>query len=168
MLKKYFTEEEIENLRIKDNLLEKTLDFVLRLFSDKCDKAGIPYIVHLTKVYEGLNDYKEKITALLHDVLEDTDIEEDDLKYLGYDEEIIAWLGYLTKKKGEYYPDYIDRIISSKNIHIYNIKLSDLSHNMDSTRIKNPTVNDVERITKRYAPSRIKLEDALEKLKGEK
>ena len=77
-------------------------------------------------------------------------------------------LSYLTKKKGEYYPDYIDRIISSNNIHVYNIKLSDLSHNMDSTRIENPTVNDFERLTKRYAPARAKILAALENLRGEK
>ena len=51
---------------------------------------------------------------------------------------------YLTKKKGEDYRDYIDRIISSENIHVFNIKLSDLKHNMDLNRIKNPTMNDYD------------------------
>lgn len=168
MLEKYFTEEEIEELKKKDNLLEKSLDLVLRLFGDKTDKAGIPYIVHLMKVYEGVKDYKEKVVAILHDVIEDTELEASDLEALGYDSEVTLWLSYLTKLKGEYYPDYIDRIISSNNIHVYNIKLSDLSHNMDSTRIKNPTINDVERITKRYANAMLKIETALEKLRGEK
>ena len=45
----------------------------------------------------------------------------------------------LIKKKGEYYSDYIDRIISSNDVHTLNVKLSDLKHNMDITRIKNPT-----------------------------
>ena len=167
MLEQYFTSEEIEKLKEKDNLIEKSLDLVYRLFKDKKDKSGTPYIVHLITVYGGLDDYKEKATALLHDVIEDTKITYDDLKYLGYDSEIILWLSYLTKEKGEYYPDYIDRIISSNNIHVLNIKLSDLSHNMDSTRIENPTINDISRLTKRYAPARMKIEAALEKLRGE-
>ena len=63
---------------------------------------------------------------------------------------------------GEDYRDYIERIISSENIHVYNIKLSDLRHNMDITRIKNPTVNDYERISKRYLPAREKILNELE------
>lgn len=60
---------------------------------------------------------------------------------------------YLTKQKGEYYPDYIDRLISSNNIHVLNVKASDLRHNMDITRIKNPTINDYDSVNKRYLPA---------------
>ena len=127
----YFTEEEIEKLKNNNNLIEKSLDLVLRLFADKTDKEGIPYIVHLMKVYSGVSSENEKVVALLHDVVEDTKVTLDDLRKLGYSDEIIIPLTYLTKKKGEYYPDYIERIISSKDIHVYNVKLSDLKHNID-------------------------------------
>ena len=72
MLNKYFTEEEILNLKNNKDLLEKSLDLILKLFNDKTDKEGIPYIVHLMMVYKGVSSYNEKIIALLHDVLEDT------------------------------------------------------------------------------------------------
>ena len=164
MLKKYF-EEDYEVYQEIDNMFYKTFVLVCRLFDDKKDKSGIPYIVHLSKVAQGVNEYDEKICALLHDVVEDTDVTFNELRDFGYNEEIIEILMYLTKKKGEDYRDYIDRIISSENIHVYNIKLSDLRHNMDINRIKNPTINDYERVTKRYAPAYEKINNKLEEIK---
>ena len=153
MLEKYFTEEEILNLKESNDLMYKSLEVVTHLFDDKCDKGGLPYSVHLLKVYLGVNDYTEKVCALLHDTVEDTDITFDDLKELGFNDEIIDILKVLTKKKGEDYRVYIDRIINSNNTHAMNIKLADLRHNMDITRIKNPTSNDYERVSKRYQPA---------------
>ena len=79
-------------------------------------------------------------------------------------EEIIEILTILTKLKGEDYRDYIDRIISSENVHAMNIKLADLRHNMDSGRIKNPSPNDYERITKRYEPAYEKIINKLNEM----
>jgi len=153
MLKNYFREEEYENLRESDDLMYKSLEIVTRVFSDKEDKGGMPYVIHLLKVYSKVTDYTEKVCALLHDVVEDTPITFSDMKEFGYSKEIIDILKILTKLKGEDYRDYIDRIIESENIHAMNIKLADLKHNMDITRIKNPTRNDYERISKRYEPA---------------
>ena len=167
MLNNYFSEEEIKNLRDNDNLIDKSLSLVVRLFQDKKDKGGIPYSVHLLRVYSGVSENIEKVCALLHDVIEDTDLTYDDLKDLGYNDEVIDILTYLTKIKGEDYNKYIDRIISSKNIHVLNIKLADLTHNMEVGRISNPTVNDYERINKRYFPAREKVLEAINELNKE-
>ena len=164
MLEKYFTEEEFKEIKETDNLIYKSLEIVTRVFSQKTDKGGFPYIIHLLKVYSNVSDYIEKVCALLHDVVEDTDITYDDLRDVGYSEDIIEILTILTKVKGEDYRDYIDRIINSKNIHAMNIKLADLRHNMDSGRIKNPTPNDYERITKRYEPAYEKIINKLNEM----
>ena len=164
MLKSYFDEDEYLKLKNSNDLLYKTLQLVLKVFDEKVDKGGLPYIEHLFKVYMGVNDYNEKIIALLHDIVEDTNISFRDLKEYGYDDNILTPLTYLTKKKGEYYPDYIDRIISSCDIHTLNVKLSDLKHNMDITRIKNPTVNDYERISKRYEVAYFKIKNKLDEM----
>ena len=164
MLKSYFDELEYKNIKETDNLLYKTLELVLRVFENKLDKGGLPYFNHLFKVYEGVVSYDEKIIALLHDIVEDTNITYNDLEEFGYDKKIINSLKHLTKKKGEYYPDYIDRIINSNDIHALNVKLADLKHNMDITRIKNPTINDYERISKRYEPAYIKVKNKLDEL----
>ena len=164
MLKDYFSEEELMELKENDDLIYKSLEIVTRLFNDKTDKGGCPYVIHLLKVYSGVNDYLEKVCALLHDVVEDTDVTYDDLKSVGFHDEVIDILTILTKLKGEDYRDYIKRIINSKNIHAMNIKLSDLRHNMDITRIKNPTTNDYERISKRYEPSYQKILNKLDEM----
>ena len=120
------------------------------------------------KVYAGVSDYQEKIIALLHDVVEDTDVTYEDLKEFGYSEDIIEALTYLTKKKGEYYPDYIERIINSDNKLALEVKLADLTHNIDINRIKDPSVNDYERVTKRYIPAYNKILNKLDSMKKEK
>ncbi len=165
MLKKYFEEEEYELLKENDNLLYKSLEIVSRIFDDKVDKGGLPYQIHLFKVYRGVNDYNEKICALLHDTVEDTDVTYDDLLEIGFPQEIIDIITILTKVKGEDYQHYIDRIVDSNNIHAMNIKLSDLTHNMDLKRIINPTVNDYERVNKRYAPAYEKIKNKIDELK---
>ena len=161
MLEKYFEEEEYERILKTDELVYKSLEIINKVFSDKDDKGGFPYIIHLLKVYSGVSDYTEKVCALLHDIIEDTDITYDDLRNVGYNEEIIEILRILTKIKGEDYRDYIDRIINSGNNHAMNIKLADLRHNMDPGRIKNPGANDYERITKRYEPAYEKISNKL-------
>ena len=140
MLEKYFTAEEYEKVKESNDLFYKSLEIVTKLFNSKCDKGGFPYVIHLLKVYEGVSDELEKVCALLHDVIEDTDVTYEDLINIGYNNNVIEILKILTKLKGEDYRNYIDRIIESGNIHAMNIKLADLCHNMDLGRIKNPKI----------------------------
>ncbi len=168
MLEKIFTEDEYSKLKSSNDLLLKTLELVIKLFEGKTDKAGLPYYNHLLKVYANVDNYDEKIIALLHDVVEDTEVTFDDLKVYGYPENILEALRVLTKKKGEYYPDYIERIIDSNNIQALNVKLADLKHNVDINRIENPTINDYERINKRYIPAINKIQNKLEQIKESK
>ncbi len=163
MLEKYFTDEEIENLKKTDDLLLKTLDIVVKVFKDKVDKSGTPYLIHLLNVYSGVSLYSEKIVALLHDIVEDTELTFEDLKELGFPVDIINQLWYLTREESEEYKDYIERIISSNNIHTYNVKLADLKHNMDLSRINKPTMKDRERVSRRYMPSYTKILEAANK-----
>ena len=168
MLEKIFTEDEYSKLKSSNDLLLKTLELVIKLFEGKTDKAGLPYYNHLLKVYANVDNYDEKIIALLHDVVEDTEVTFDDLKVYGYPENILEALRVLTKKKGEYYPDYIERIIDSNNIQALNVKLADLKHNVDINRIENPNINDYERINKRYIPAINKIQNKLEQIKESK
>lgn len=161
MLEKYFTEEEYERLKNTNDLFYKSLEIVTKLFNDKVDKGNLPYVIHLLKVYSGVSEDIEKVCALLHDVIEDTDVSYDDLINVGYPSEVIEILKILTKLKGEDYRKYIDRIIASDNYHAMNIKLADLKHNMDIKRIVNPKANDYERITKRYEPAYEKIYNKL-------
>ncbi len=166
MLEKYFTEEEYQILKKSDDLIYKSLEIVTRLFNEKCDKGGFPYVIHLLKVYSGVSDYLEKVCALLHDVVEDTDVTYEDLISVGYPNEVIDILRILTKLKGEDYRDYIERIITSGNVSAMHIKLSDLRHNMEVGRIKNPTANDYERVSKRYEPAYERINNKLKEMEN--
>ena len=165
MLEKYFSEEEYERIVESNDLMYKSLEIITKLFNDKEDKGGLPYVIHLLKVYSKVSSYEEKVCALLHDVVEDTPVGFDDLKKVGFPKDVIDILRILTKEKGEDYRIYIERIIKSENIHAMNIKLADLVHNMDISRIKNPTSNDVLRISKRYEPAYQKILDKLNEMR---
>ena len=153
MIKKYFSDSQYDELIKNDNLIDKSLEIITNLFNDKLDKGNSPYVLHLLKVYQGASTLEEKVVALLHDVLENTETTKEDLEELGFNKNIVETILVLTKKKGEDYRDYIDRIIKSNNIIALNVKLQDLKCNMDISKIKNPTTNDYERIHKRYEPA---------------
>ncbi len=96
----------------------------------------------------------ERICAVLHDVIEDTNITLDYLKNEGFSEDILSALDVLTRRENETYDEFIDRILRNK-IACY-VKLADLSDNMDLTRIANSTKKDYKRIEKyRKAADRI-------------
>ena len=82
-----------------------------------------------------------------------------------YISEVMASNSSTIKDDNGDYSDYIDRIVASNNKDALNVKLADLNHNMDISRIKNPTLKDVDRIEKRYRPAYIKILNKLEEMK---
>ena len=87
-----------------------------------------------------------KNNAVLHDVVEDTEITFEDLRKQGFSEEVIEVLDCLTKRDGESYDEFIGRVL--RNETACRVKLADLEDNMDLSRIKNPSEKDRERIRK--------------------
>jgi len=100
----------------------------------------------------------ERICAVLHDVVEDSEITFEDLRKEGFSEDVITVLDCLTKRKGESYDEFIDRVL--KNETACRVKLADLHDNMDLTRIKDPTDEDIARI-KKYREAADRIFDAL-------
>ena len=87
----------------------------------------------------------EKAVAYLHDVLEDTNVTEDELRNM-FPNEIVDTVIILTHRKDESYFEYISRVSTSKLAK--KVKAADLLHNLDITRIKEPTKTDYERLEK--------------------
>lgn len=110
------------------------------------DKGGNDYIEHPKAVASMMDTDIEKVVAYLHDVVEDTNISFDDLKEYGFPNQIIEALKALTKQKNESYDVYIDRVI--RNPIAKKVKLADMKHNSDITRIKNPSQKDYDRCQK--------------------
>lgn len=109
------------------------------------DLGGNPYIAHPRAVADLLETDEEKVIALLHDVMEDTVITEAELRPV-FGDAITDTLLLLTRPKGMDYMSYIQRIKS--NPMAKRIKLADLAHNSDLSRIPNPDEADYKRLKK--------------------
>lgn len=110
------------------------------------DKAGVEYINHPLKVASLVYNEKEKIVALLHDTIEDTYITEQHLIDYGFSNEIIEAVKVLTHSKDVPYMDYIQKIKGNKLAR--KLKIADLTHDSDLTRLKNITEKDRKRCEK--------------------
>lgn len=125
--------------------INKIMQLVYDLHSGQKDKSGVPYIYHVIHVAEQMNTEDETIVALLHDTLEDTELNPNYIKN-NCGEHILKAVKLLTHKKNEPYFDYIMKI--KDNPLARKVKIADLKHNMDLTRIANPSDNDFKRVEK--------------------
>ena len=125
-------------------LTTKAMKIAYKQHDGQEDKAGLPYIFHPYHLAEQMGDDEYAIcVALLHDVVEDTDMEFSDLERAGFPDEVIAALKCLTHKKGvPYLGAYIEGI--KANTLAKKVKLADLRHNSDPTRL--PPAEDAEEL----------------------
>ena len=140
---------------INTKLTRKAMVIAYNAHINQFDKAGVPYIYHPIHVAEQMDTETECIVALLHDVVEDTNITFEELeKEFPY--QIIKTLKLLTHDKSVDYMKYIETI---KNDPIARkVKIADIMHNSDETRLDEITEKDILR--------RNKYKKALEILKG--
>ena len=109
------------------------------------DKGGRPYIEHPMAVADKVEGEDLKVTALLHDVLEDTRVTHDTLANL-FGRRIADAVDALTRREGETYEAFIERVCQDDLARV--VKLADLEHNMDLSRISNPSEEDFRRVDK--------------------
>lgn len=107
------------------------------------DKGGKPYINHPETVAALLDTTEEKVCGWLHDVLEDTDFNPEVLHRL-FGDEVMGTLYALNHRPNESWWNYIGRV--AKNPLAIRVKLADLTHNMDISRIPNPGEKDYRRL----------------------
>ena len=107
------------------------------------DKSGLPYVFHPFHIAEQMKDEDTTIVALLHDVVEDSDITLDDLKKYGFSEDVISAVAAMTHSQNIDYMDYIAQV--KKNPLAAAVKLEDLRHNSDLTRLEEVTAKDIKR-----------------------
>lgn len=127
---------------IYTKLTKKAMLVAYKAHENQLDLANVPYIYHPIHIAEKMDTEEECVIALLHDVVEDTDIT---FAYLERDfsKEIIDVLKLLTHEKNEPYMDYIKRI--KQNKLATKIKIEDILHNMDETRLDKIRDNDIKR-----------------------
>lgn len=123
------------------------------------DKNGAPYIFHPFKVADRMDDEISAAVALLHDVVEDTEVTFDDLRHKGIPESVIGPLVLMTHNDGSEYMEYIRKI--GTNPIAAKVKLSDLAHNMDSSRYTRPMTEYEKQREEKYRTASEYLESCL-------
>lgn len=113
---------------------------------DQPDRGGLPYVYHPIHLAEQMHDETTIIVALLHDVVEDSNYRLEDLKQLGFGEQVLDALTLLTHDDSVPYLEYIAAI--RDNPIARTVKLADLEHNSDLSRLDHITPDDCERVRK--------------------
>ena len=131
-----------------DNLYKKAYEIAVKAHAGQFDKGGHPYIEHPVAVAACMETAELKIIAMLHDTLEDSCLTAEDLRREGFSERIVGAVLAMTHKGDdrEDYLKYIEKVAENPLAVI--VKRADIWHNMDISRIKEPTERDFERLDK--------------------
>lgn len=132
---------------IYTKLTKQAMKVAFEAHKEQTDKAGLPYIYHPICVAEKMDDEVSTCVALLHDVVEDSTVTFEELRELGFTEEMINVLTLLTHSDEEPYMRYIERI--KENPIATKVKLADLAHNSDLSRL-DQIDEDAEKRYKKY------------------
>lgn len=126
--------------------VEDALALAVEAHRGQKDKAGQTYILHPLRVMMRLETDAERTVALLHDVVEDTPWTLEKLRAAGYPEEVLSALDALTRRDGETYEAFIERV--RPHALARRVKLADLEDNMDVRRLAAVTPKDAERLAR--------------------
>jgi (p)ppGpp synthase/HD superfamily hydrolase len=120
------------NMIYTDNT-KKAMKLCFKAHKDQVDKSGMPYVFHPFHVAEQMTDEVTTIVALLHDVVEDTDYTLEDIAAEGFGEDILEAVALMTHEDDVPYLDYVAKL--KDNPIARAVKLADLAHNSDLSRI---------------------------------
>ena len=127
-------------------LEELALEIAKEAHAGQTDKAGLDYILHPLQVAAEVTTDEEKAVALLHDIIEDTDVTASELLAKGLPDNVVEAVEALTKKHNQNYAAYLAGV--KKNRLATAVKLADLKHNSDLSRLEKITQKDRERAEK--------------------
>ena len=128
-------------------MLERAIEIALEAHKGQVDKGGSPYILHPLRVVMSVNGESEKIVAVLHDVVEDSNWTFEALGTEGFSSAVIEALKSVTKNSdNEDYDSFIQRAM--QNPIGRKVKIADLRDNLDVTRIAELGDKDLQRINK--------------------
>lgn len=123
--------------------LQFALELAIEKHKNQTDKSGKPYILHPLHIMETVQSDDAKIVAILHDIIEDTDVTEEDLLKAGLSKHIVDAIVLLTRSHDEDYMEYVKKV--ALNPLAKEVKLADLQHNMDLRRLSTLKERDLVR-----------------------
>lgn len=127
-------------------MIDTAIEIATICHRNQKDLGGEFYILHPIRLMMKMQTNEEKIVAILHDVIEDSEMNISFIRAAGFSEDVIEALEYLTKRKGELYGNYIKRL--SKNKIAKKVKVADLEDNMNIKRLSKLTDNSYKRFKK--------------------
>lgn len=131
---------------IYTEMTNRAMELAYRAHHGQFDKNGVPYVFHPFHLAEQMDTEETVTAALLHDVVEDTDYTLEDLRAMGFPDPVLEALSLLTHDPSVPYMEYVKRL---KNNPIARaVKLADLTHNSDLSRLPAVTERDLERVEK--------------------
>ena len=125
---------------IYTSLTKKALKLCFEAHKEQTDKTGMPYVFHPFHLAEQMLDEFSCVCALLHDVVEDTDYTFEDLRGMGFPEQVIDALKLLTHDPEVPYMDYV--AVIAKNPIAKAVKVADLRHNSDLSRMDESQIDE--------------------------
>lgn len=131
---------------IYTEMTKKALKLCFEAHKDQTDKSGMPYVFHPFHLAESMTDEYTTTVALLHDVVEDTDYTLSDLKDMGFPEKVTDALALLTHDKSVPYMEYVEKIKQNPVARV--VKLADLTHNSDLSRLDTVDEKALRRVEK--------------------
>jgi len=127
--------------------LERAIEIAQEAHKGVKDKGGHDYINHPIRVMHAMSNDQEKIVAILHDVVEDSDWTFERLKEEGFEDSVIESLRCVTKySEEEDYQEFIRRAATNKIAT--KVKMADIEDNLDLSRLGTLTEKDLTRIKK--------------------
>ena len=112
---------------------KKALKLCFEAHKKQVDKSGMPYVFHPFHLAEQMQTEETTVVALLHDLVEDTDYTIEDLVSMGFSKNITDAIALMTHADDVAYMDYVRRIKNNPIAKV--VKLADLKHNSDLTRL---------------------------------
>lgn len=128
------------------DMTKKALKLCFEAHKEQLDKSGMPYVFHPFHLAEQMPDEDCTVVALLHDVIEDTEYGVEDLQALGFSDTVLTALMLMTHEDDTPYLDYV--AVLKANPIARTVKLADLKHNSDLSRLSVVTDKDLQCVEK--------------------
>lgn len=135
--------------------VDEAVAFATEAHRGQRDKAGDDYITHPLRVMDGVDSEEAKMAAVLHDVLEDTDVSEDDLRARGVPTRVFEALCVLRHDEGVPDEEYWARVAAVPLAR--QVKLADIADNSDERRLARLDQHTADRLRDKYRRARAAL-----------
>ncbi|MBQ8000826.1 MAG: bifunctional (p)ppGpp synthetase/guanosine-3',5'-bis(diphosphate) 3'-pyrophosphohydrolase [Ruminococcus sp.] len=131
---------------IYTEMTKKALCICFDAHKEQRDKSGLPYVFHPFHLAEQMEDETTTVVALLHDTIEDTDLTIEHLREQGFNEDILEAIALMTHSPEVPYMDYVAKIKTNPIARA--VKLADLRHNSDLSRLDTVDEKALQRVEK--------------------